>query len=181
MQQALITGTQWVLITGTRSRTYPESGVRAAFGLVQRALKAAGASGQPVVIVHGKCDSGVDDMAERLAPEYGWTTEPHPADWPRCSPLCEGMPPSHRRLKYGSPYCPMAGFWRNQEMANEHHRRPYLACLALPLPNRSWLASPGTYDCYNRAKKAGVMPTVALDDKGEFFINQGPQPRGARR
>lgn len=166
-----------MLVTGTRSSTYPETGVRAAFGLVQKTLKAVHLDGQPVVIVHGKCDSGVDDMAERLAPEYGWTTEPHPADWPRCSPLCEGMPPTHRRVRNGNTYCSMAGFWRNQQMVNLHRLQPYRLCLALP--DGTWHKSPGTYDCYNRARKAGIE-TIALDRWGEIFVNQVGTRKGSK-
>lgn len=164
-----------VLVTGTRSRSYPESGVRAAFDLVQQTLKAVGDVGGPVVIVHGKCVSGVDDMAERLTPEYGWITEPHPAVWPECSPLCEGLPPTHRRVRGGNSYCSLAGFWRNQQMVNCHYRRPYRLCVALPW--KTWQASPGTFDCYNRARRAGIE-TIALDDRGEFFVNPRPARKG---
>lgn len=161
-----------ILVTGTRSKAYPESGVRLAFDRVQLVV-ADLATGQPVVIVHGEYKSGVDGMADRLAPEYGWTTERHPTDWPRCSPLCETAPKDHRRTKFGGTYsyCPNADFWCNQQMVdlqNNPNYGPYRMCLALP--NGSWTRSPGTYDCYKRAKAAGIK-TLALNFKGELFIN----------
>lgn len=158
----------YILLTGTRSRAYPEWGVRSAFALVQTVAKDL-AAGQPVVIVHGKCKSGVDDMAERLAPEYGWTTEPHPADWSRCSPLCRGLDIEHRKVcQDGSTICPLAGPWRNQQMVDLHKTRPYR--LGIALPGRTWQVSRGTKDCYDRAKRAGIE-MMALDTKGQFFVN----------
>lgn len=145
---------------------YPLSGVRLAFDLVQ-----AQVLGLPVVIVHGACPSGVDDMAGRLAPEYGWVTEPHIADWSECSPLCEKLRPErqakHRKCNSrGIEYCTMAGFWRNQQMVDLHKVQPYAVCLALPW--RAWVRSPGTYDCFKRAVAAGIR-TLPLDHEGHFF------------
>ena len=34
-----------------------------------------------IVIVHGACPKGADAMADRIARDYHWRTEPHPADW----------------------------------------------------------------------------------------------------
>lgn len=161
-----------ILITGTRSKAYPESGVRLAFDYVRTVIDDL-TTGQPVVIVHGKCPSGVDDIADRLAPEYGWLSEGHPADWPRCSPLCKALPPDHRRTGYGNyTYCPNAGFWRNGEMVDLHHDPdygPYRLCVALP--SKSWQTSPGTKNCYDRARAAGI-DAVALNTLGHAFINQ---------
>lgn len=155
-----------ILISGTRSRYYPPEGVRLAFDLVRVTVGDA-----PVVVVHGQCPSGVDDMADQLAPAYGWDTEPHPADWYRCSPLCKGEDSSHRRTRFGKSYCPLAGFWRNQQMVDLHKDPkfgPYR--LGLFLPNRTWAASQGTYDCYKRANAAGIT-CISLGPDGHFFTD----------
>lgn len=158
-----------VLITGARSLAYPEDGVRRAFVLVRQTAKAAGYTGR-VTMTNGACRTGVDRLVNRLVLEYGWISDPWEARWKECSPLCKGKPESHRQPKPdGTEYCPFAGPWRNQRMVDDHKVRPYTMCLALPWI--SWANSRGTKDCYDRAFRAKIFPTIALDHRGEFFVD----------
>lgn len=142
-------------------------GVRLAFDLLEQQL-----GDLPVVIVHGANISGVDDVAEKITSWWGWKTEPHPVDWSRCSPLCEGAEEPHRkRSPRLGDYCPNAGHWNSQLLVDLHHKpgvKPYSLCLALPL--RSWKQSDETYDCVTRAQAAGIR-VVALNPEGHLFTN----------
>lgn len=102
------------------------------------------------VIVHGACYPPIDPktgkrplrsadwLAERAAKEFGFKSEPTPADW--------------------NTHGKKAGSLRNQEMIDKGAD----ICLAFPLPQ-----SKGTWDCVRRAKAAGIRvvviePKVAL-------------------
>lgn len=96
------------------------------------------------VVVHGAA-SGADALAEEFwAGRQERATEKHPADWTApCRPACM---PGHRRWRRdGSDYCPAAGNYRNQEMADAGAD----ACLAFP-------GGTGTADMVRRAKAAGI-------------------------
>lgn len=82
---------------------------------------------QDTVIVHGDAP-GADRMAQRLAREFGFADEPHPAKW--------------RTLGKS------AGPIRNQEMVDLGAD----ICFAFPGPE-----SVGTWDCVRRAQKAGIL------------------------
>jgi hypothetical protein len=111
-----------VLVTG--SRDWPDRGV------ISRALREAwvvNPPGEEFVVVHGKCMTGADKMAEYVARKNGWTLEPHPADWKR----------------YGKP----AGFRRNIEMVKAGAD----VCLAFIKD-----ASRGATHCALAAEEAGI-------------------------
>lgn len=170
-----LSGTQRVLLTGSWSKAYPQMGVRLAFDLLENQV-----GDLPVVIVHGANHIGVDDTAEKIAYWWGWKTEPHPVDWSRCSPLCEGAEEPHRKKspRLGD-YCPNAGHWNSQRLVDLHHNPnvgPYRLCIALPL--YSWGRSDEVEDCYHRAQAAGIE-TMALNPEGRFFTN--PKQRAGKR
>lgn len=87
-----------VIVTG--SRDWPDDGA-IANALLQ--LLADVPIGSGLTVVHGDCPQGADFQADRwcewarspLAQPLGEqvTVERHPADWPRCGPLCRaGIP-----------------------------------------------------------------------------------------
>lgn len=122
---------------------------------------------EALTVVHGHCPTGADHHADE------WTRQPgrhgphcherdedgsescycplaerHPADWPRCGPLCPNDGGRHRRARNGASYCPLAGHARNQKMADAGA----IACLAFPTPR-----SRGTWDMIRRAEAAGIV------------------------
>lgn len=117
--------------------------------------------GSKLVIVHGDSLQGVDAYCRQFV-EYMQSRgnldidqEPHPADWDGpCAPWTDGMcQPGHRRpSRFGSSpdYCPTAGHRRNQIMVDTRIDS-YVAITDRPLEK-----SRGTWDCVQRAEKAGV-------------------------
>lgn len=79
---------------------------------VRNALKEHAGDATEVVVVHGAA-TGADEIAGDIALDLGMTVEEHPANWDSCGPDCN---PSHYRYRWGQPYCPRAGFVRNDEM-----------------------------------------------------------------
>lgn len=104
------------------------------------------------VLVHGACRTGLDEAAQAYwAGQLGRATEPHPADWP--GPCHADCPPGHRRVgRAGVGYCPMAGFRRNQAMADAGAAM----CVAFP-------GGRGTADMARRAKAAAI-PVISAED-----------------
>jgi hypothetical protein len=102
-------------------------------------------AGTDTVIVHGAAN-GADAIAEQVATSLGLKTERVAADWERCAPDC---PPGHLKQRRGDgrPYCPTAGFRRNQRMVD----LGAFMCHVFPLGT-----SAGTRDCVRRAKAAGI-------------------------
>lgn len=112
-----------ILITGSRDWWDVEV-VRAAL------LEHAPTEGE-VVVVHGDA-RGADRIAATLAEEFGWATEPHPADW--------------NLGKHAGPR-------RNARMV----ARGAAVCLAFPLPNRDDPSRrTGTEDCIAAAQRARI-------------------------
>lgn len=96
------------------------------------------------VVVHGDNRNGADALGKRSAMSLGFPTEPHPADW--TAPCRDTCTPGHRRVRPdGSDYCPMAGHYRNQEMADAGAD----LCIAFP-------GGRGTADMARRAEAAGI-------------------------
>lgn len=114
-----------VIVTGSRNWKDKES-VRKWFGRFNTTIGS-------VVIVHGAC-SGFDQIAAEVAEEYGYTVEPHPADWD----------------KHGKKAGPM----RNQEMADSG------AEYAVGFPMKK---STGTWDCLRRCFDSGI-PVYIVND-----------------
>lgn len=108
-----------------------------------------------VVIIHGACPRGADQLADQIARAWtGLTIERHPADWDHCGPDCPRRP--HRVHKKPGDidhpgllpdYCPKAGPRRNRLMASFGAD----ICLAFPLPG-----SYGTQNCIKAARRAGI-------------------------
>ncbi len=113
-----------ILITGSREWTDLKSIETA----LLKATRQAHHKREPIIIVHGACPTGADEIAERLATFHGWRSEPYPALWDT-----DGYP--------------QAGPMRNQRMVDLGAD----VCLAFPLG-----ASRGTRDCMRRAEAAGI-------------------------
>lgn len=122
--------------------------------VIDRALLTQYRDHGPMVVVHGKCPTGADEIADmwciraELILGYQVTVERYPADWQR---TCDGRCTHARRFKNGKPWCPSAGPLRNQYMVNLGADE----CLAFPLPG-----SRGTWDCVRRARAAGIPVVI---------------------
>lgn len=88
-----------------------------------------------VVLVHGDA-KGLDHIASKAASRMGMRLEPHPAQWGR-----DGR---------------AAGNYRNSRMV------ALGADIALVFPTSS---SSGTWDCYHKARKAGISTVVVREDE----------------
>jgi len=137
-----------LLVTGSRNLTYPKHG-EIIGRLIQTAVSNAPRHGIEVssnVLIHGMAE-GMDKISAAIGLRMGFTTAAYPAKWSGpCIPgVCES---DHRRYnKRGGSYCPAAGVYRNQEMVD---LKPDFA-IVCPIP-----ASKGTFDCFQRIKKAGI-------------------------
>lgn len=130
--------THRLLITGSRRWTNQR--------LISLALLAAvTCDGPGIVVVHGACPTGADNIADTLARQADIPVEPHPADWANCAADCR---PGHRKVRRdGTSYCPTAGHRRNQAMVDlgAYHALVFMAG-----------QSSGTADCLRRIKRAGI-------------------------
>jgi hypothetical protein len=116
----------WLLVTASREWRDRQH-MRASFLAVQRRL---GVSAAALGVVHGAARGG-DRMADEVAAELGWATDPVPCtrqEW----------------VRYGR----CAGHRRNARMVG---RRDYVGCVAFPLG-----LSPGTRGCMVAAADAGI-------------------------
>lgn len=109
-----------LLITG--SRDWTDSPLIADEILTQRFWH-----GEKLIVVHGACPSGADQLADEWARYYGITVERHPADW--------------------AAYGKAAGFRRNADMVN----LGAYGCLAFIRND-----SRGATHCADLAEKAGI-------------------------
>ena len=102
----------------------------------------------PHTLVHGAAP-GADRLFAAIANRWGWTIEPHAADW--FGPCREGeCKPNHRRPdRRGVLYCPAAGNFRNQGMVD-------LGAEAAVAAYKRGGKNIGTSDCARRAGAAGI-------------------------
>ena len=143
-----------VLVTGSRMWT-DQLVVRTALGACAQLSQNLGGR---LVVVHGAA-KGADSIADRWAlwaTHAGWCVdrpERHPVNWRqecRPDPRCK---PGHRRQDpRGWDMCPVAAFYRNEEMV---HSKVSL-CLAFVVDPENPRESRGTKHCLGRAKEAGI-------------------------
>lgn len=107
-----------ILVTGSRNWV---DGL-----VIERDLLKLWYSGE-LVVVHGACSSGADDLASQICKSYGIDEEPHPADWKR-----------HGKA---------AGFIRNELMVSLGADACYAYCRN---------GSHGTTMCAQLAAEAGI-------------------------
>lgn len=105
-----------------------------------------------IIVRHGCCPDGADNIADYWCASRGAQCDPMPAEWHRpCQSTCFHKP----RFKNGQRYCPVAGHLRNQAMvdktAEERDAGDEVVCLAYPRGEAR-----GTNDCIRRAKKASI-------------------------
>lgn len=131
-----------VLVTGSREvkpddRPVLEAGLR----------EVVGDDPGPHTLVHGAAP-GADRLFAAIARAWGWTVEPHPADWPgECRDTCE---PGHRRRRNdGTTICPAAGHYRNQMMVD-------LGADYAVAAYKRGAGNRGTSDCVRRIRRAGI-------------------------
>lgn len=135
-----------LLVTGSRFYT-DRNKLMGALMDARSDLRGVGGPTDGITLVHGAAP-GLDSLAAWVWHSWGLTTEAHPADWDRaCDALCTHQP----RFRDGVPYCPAAGYIRNQEMVDLGAD----LCLAFPLGE-----SRGTRDCMRRTEKAGIEVRV---------------------
>lgn len=125
-----------ILCSGSRLRDVTPAQVKVIAPIIRAALTEA-VDGQPGphTVVHGAA-AGVDAGVDRIGRLLGMTPEPHPADWPR-----------HKRA---------AGAIRNRAMV------ALGADLLLAFPWGGPDRSPGTHDCVDAARRAGI-PVKVID------------------
>lgn len=100
---------------------------------------------EDVTLVHGAC-RGADTLAEKVARDWGWKVEPHPAD-----------------VKlHGSPW---AFHKRNQEMVDAG------ADVLVAFPGGN-----GTADCTRRARDAGIRVKTLAFIEDDVFLNYSTEP-----
>lgn len=148
-------GHRRVLITG--SRRWP---IMAAYMIhaVLEAERRQVPPGAVLTVVHGRCRKGADLFAHqwvngrtgtfdthRPLPAQSVREEPHEAKWDRqCDSECRHA----TAWRDDEPYCPRAGFIRNEEMA----------ALGADICH-AFIAgkSDGTHDCAQRAEAHGII------------------------
>ncbi|MFE2712269.1 SLOG family protein [Streptomyces mirabilis] len=137
-----------LLITGSRDWSDGPT-IWKALAEIARALPLE----RDLVMIHGACPTGADQMADEWGRGFGATIEDRPADWDHCIDAC---PQGHRKPKRPgdvvhpgvcADYCPSAGPRRNHEMV----RLGADVCLAFLTP-----ASRGGAQTARLAERAGI-------------------------
>lgn len=119
-----------ILVTGSR-RFDDEAYVRRVFShLSDECMLTIVVIEEGVTVVHGAA-RGLDSIADKVAKERGWGTEPHPADW--------------------NQYGKRAGMLRNSYMAKAG------ADICLAFPDKD---SIGTWDMIRKAVAAGIQTRI---------------------
>jgi YspA, cpYpsA-related SLOG family len=136
-----------ILVTASRlitseDRPYLEDGLR----------EVAGDAPGPHTLVHGKARGG-DTVFGKIAADWGWTVEEHPADWDGpCRPGCdkpEGHGPRQPKSYGSGTYCPGAGKYRNSDMVALGADRGVAAL-------KQGARNAGTKDCALKMRVAGI-------------------------
>lgn len=141
-----------VLVTGSRDWT-DQHAVWAALADAANTVPAD----RELVIVHGACPTGADNIAHRWAVSYGAIVDAHLPNWDACAPTCPTRPDHRRWRKHNdihhpgalATYCPGAGPRRNRLMVSLGAD----VCLAFPDPVGP---SYGTRGCMRLAEAAGL-------------------------
>lgn len=153
-----------MLVFGSRKWT----GRSMVFVLLDEVLKNAEAHDDlfPLVVMEGGA-AGVDRFArewceEMAGDDHGVVWEPHPAKWNEHHPdWCDGSCPGSRKSR---PYCSLAGFRRNQEMAD-----------AKPDVAFGWGDTNGTMDMRDRLFAAEI-PTTRWWYDGPMLLSEANDP-----
>jgi hypothetical protein len=120
-------------------------------------LVVAGRDPKRVLLRHGACPDGFDQLADEWAAARGIERDPFPADWDSCALGCR---PGHRVRKWPGDtvhpgllddYCPGAGPRRNAAMVAAG------AELLLAMPSAR---SRGTWNAVRLARAAGIEVRV---------------------
>ena len=146
-----------LLITGSRSWTDPRLIEQAIYDMARDAAQL----GKGLVVVHGKCRKGADQIARDIVERQrmrGWRhiyQDVHPAHWG--APCIDRCRPGHRRQRpNGTDFCPAVGRYRNELMVNLGAD----ACFAFIKDQ-----SPGATHCANAAEAAGIPTTRIVWEK----------------
>lgn len=166
-----------ILMTGSRDfgtrGAAPHSDAQHAEDFLQAALMMTGSRPQDAVLVHGGA-RGADQLLARTAERIGMRTEEHRASWSQHGDDC---PPSHAGLEV----CKKAGHRRNAEMIASG------IDLVLAFPTHGYALAPGedrantsrgTWDCADKAKRAG-LPVLVLFGKDGTCVDPRVFPYGA--
>lgn len=99
-----------------------------------------------VVLVHGACPSGADEIADIHATKRRWTVERHPADWARHGRSRAGHVRNQRMVALGADV--VIAFIRDQ--------------------------SPGASTCLAKARQRGLRTVVWRQDTEQTWLDTGP-------
>ncbi|MFF2053682.1 SLOG family protein [Leifsonia sp. NPDC058194] len=141
-----------ILMTGSRDWTDAQVSADA----LNATLALLGVSAAEAILVHGGA-AGADQLLAQTAQQHGIATEGHPAEWGVHTSRC---PAWH----HGLDVCKLAGHRRNDAMIAAGAE----ACLAFPTHGYHLAegedrarTSRGTWDCAEKAMKAGI-PTLVV-------------------
>lgn len=128
-----------VLVTGSRDHVWTPDSTTALMTAATMALKAYGLPTHMPILVHGGA-KGADVQASNAARLMGWGTEEHQAQW--------------------DTYGRKAGPIRNAHMVSLGAG----VCVAFPSAPKGQ-GSRGTWDCIDRAAKAGIPVLIVWKDQ----------------
>ena len=146
--------TRYLMVTGSRD-WHDEVVIRNALSEAYIRLFDSDELLAPTLLVGAA--SGADQIAENIWRDAGLPFKRFPADWTAaCGAQCE---PGHRKphRRTGSTYCPMAGYYRNREMIEQHPALVLAFINPCVKPNcRKRHDSHGTTQAIELAQDAGI-------------------------